>query len=209
MQNMRGKRVGPSLVLAAFVGVVLIAALPLPAAAASSAIGGHFELTDQNGRTVRDTDLRGKVALVFFGYTHCPDVCPITAANLAQALKLLGDRADQVVPVFITVDPERDTPKTIRTYLSSFDPRFVGLTGSRKRIAAIAAAYKAFYRGHDGRGKHDHHHDHGDAHAADYRIDHSTFVYIIGPDGRYRHHLAFSETPGAIADAVRPFLPRP
>jgi len=220
---MHGKRI-----LAALLGALSGLALPLPAVAhdparipanVAPAIGGHFELTDQNGRRVRDSDLHGKVALVFFGFTHCPDVCPITAASLARTLKLLGERADQVVPVFITVDPERDTPQVIKTYLAGFDPRFVGLTGSPEQIAAVAAAYKAYYSpvpvaAHAGHGGHDAHAGHG-AHAqhtqtgaADYRVDHTSFIYVVGPNGRYLRHLAFNETPETIADAVRPHLPR-
>ncbi|THF60469.1 SCO family protein [Pseudothauera rhizosphaerae] len=222
---MHEKTIRPALALA-----VLLAALAVPPQAvahggpalpaAAPAIGGHFELTDQNGRTVRDSDLRGKVALVFFGFTHCPDVCPITVANLTQALQLLGDRADQVVPVLITVDPARDTPEVIKAYLSHFDPRIVGLTGSPERIAAVAAAYKAYYSeppasAHAGHNAHDHGaHGGHEAHAAhglatDYRVDHSSFVYLLGTDGRYRTHFAFNEAPSAIADAVRPHLPNP
>ncbi|THF65471.1 SCO family protein [Pseudothauera nasutitermitis] len=209
---MHKKTIRPGLALAAMLAA--LAASPQAAAhggpalpAVAPAIGGHFELTDQHGRSVRDSDLHGKVALVFFGFTHCPDVCPITVANLAQALKLLGEQAEQVVPVFITVDPVRDTPEVIDAYLSNFDARFVGLTGTPERIAAVAAAYKAYYSeppasahaGHAGHGGH--------ASAENYRVDHTSFVYLLGTDGRYRTHLAFNETPSAIAAAVRPYLP--
>lgn len=108
-------------------------------------IGGDFTLTDTGGKTVSDRDFRGKVMLVFFGFTHCPDICPVSTASLSALMGMLGDKADQVAPIFITVDPERDTPEVMKNYLANFDKRMVGLTGSAEQIQQAANAYKVYY----------------------------------------------------------------
>jgi len=145
--------------------------------------GGSFALTDQFGMHRTDMDFRGKYMLIFFGYTYCPDVCPTTLAVEKEALDKLGARASRIVPIFITVDPKRDTPDKLKSYLSSFDanqpstrPNFVGLTGTDEEIAKAAKAYRVFYRAHlDGLM----------AGAAGYSIDHTGDVYLMGPDGKF------------------------
>ncbi|PVE24430.1 SCO family protein [Microvirga sp. KLBC 81] len=109
-------------------------------------IGGPFRLTSHEGRPFTDADLKGKPFVVFFGFTHCPEVCPTTLYDLTQDLASLGTDADKLRVAFITVDPAQDTPELMKTYLSSFDPRIVGLTGTEEEIAAVAKAYKIFYR---------------------------------------------------------------
>src|SRR5262249_53540381 len=116
-------------------------------------IGGDFTLTDQNGRPVRESDFRGRVMLVFFGFTHCPDECPATVATLTRTMELLGPLADQVAPIFITVDPERDTPAVLKDFLSNFDKRFVGLTGTQGQIRQVAELYKVYYAKSNGSEK--------------------------------------------------------
>ena len=151
---------------------------PLP-----SEFGGSFSLTDQYGTRRTDMDFRGKYMLIFFGYTYCPDVCPTTLAVEAEALDKLGARANRIVPIFITVDPKRDTPDKLKSYLSSFDanqpstrPNFVGLTGTDEEIAKAAKAYRVYYRAHlDGFM----------AGAAGYSIDHTGDVYLMGPEGKF------------------------
>ena len=109
-------------------------------------IGGPFRLTSQDGKPVSNEDLKGKPFAMFFGFTHCPEVCPTTLYDLSQDLEALGREADGLRVVFVTVDPEQDTPELMKTYLSSFDPRIVGLTGTEAEIAAAAKAYRVYYR---------------------------------------------------------------
>jgi len=136
-------------------------------------IGGPFRLTDTGGHTVTDASFRGRWMLVYFGYTSCPDVCPTELATIGAVLRELGPEADRVAPLFITVDPARDTGKVLGAYVRLFDPRLIGLTGTPAEIAAAARAYRVFYRRvalHDGNA---------------YLMDHSSFVYLMGPDGRF------------------------
>jgi protein SCO1/2 len=109
-------------------------------------IGGPFRLTNQDGQPFTDENLKGKPFVVFFGFTHCPEVCPTTLYDLTQDFEALGKDADKLQAIFVTVDPARDTPELMKTYLSSFDPRIVGLTGTEEEIAAAARAYKVYYR---------------------------------------------------------------
>jgi len=121
--------------------------LPGPQQSASKVpIGGPFRLTSHEGKTFTDEDLKGKPFAVFFGFTHCPEVCPTTLYDLTQDLEALGKDADKMRVAFITVDPAQDTPELMKTYLGSFDPRIVGLTGTEEEIAAVAKAYKIYYR---------------------------------------------------------------
>ena len=121
--------------------------LPGPQQSASKVpIGGPFRLTSHEGRAFTDEDLKGKPFAVFFGFTHCPEVCPTTLYDLTQDLEALGKDADKMRVAFITVDPAEDTPELMKTYLGSFDPRIVGLTGTEEEIAAVAKAYKVYYR---------------------------------------------------------------
>ncbi len=136
-------------------------------------IGGPFHLTDDKDRAVTDADYRGRWMLVFFGYSNCPDECPLTLQKMAGALNKLGPLADKVAPIFITVDPARDTPERLRTYLANFDPRIIGLTGSDVEIAAAAKAYRVFYAP----GRHE-------ESGADL-VSHSTFLYLMDPAGRF------------------------
>jgi protein SCO1 len=153
-------------------------------------VGGPFALLDQNGETRTDADFRGRWMLVYFGYTNCPDVCPTTLALMAEVLKRLGARANHVAPVFITLDPARDTPKVLKQYLASFDPRFIGLTGPNSHIAAVAAEYKVYHarRNLPGGG---------------YAIDHSGVICLMGPDGRFRTDYDNSQGPDEIAADLR------
>lgn len=156
------------------------------------AIGGPFALVDQNGETRTAKDFRGQYMLVYFGYTYCPDVCPTTLQDMVQALDMLGARAKRVTPVFITVDPARDTPEHLRQYAAQFSPRLVALTGSRKAIAEAAKAYHVYYA-KSGEGD-------------DYLMDHSSFIYLMGPDGRYVAHFAHGISPAKMARRIESFI---
>jgi protein SCO1/2 len=141
-------------------------------------VGGPFALTDHTGRRVTDQDFRGRYMLVFFGFTYCPDVCPSALQLISAALDRLGPKAERVVPLFITLDPERDTPEHLAEYVKSFHPRLIGLTGSASDIEAAAKAYRVYFRKvADPKS------------TAEYTIDHTVFIYVMGPDGTYRTHF--------------------
>jgi protein SCO1/2 len=141
---------------------------------AALTVGGPFSLIDGDGKPVTDQTWRGKYMLVYFGYTFCPDVCPTTMSDLSDALDKLGAKADRVQPLFITVDPKRDGPAVVKQFAAAFGPRFIGLTGSQEQIAAAAKAYRVYYAEHrTGPGP------------DDYSMDHSSVVYVMGPDGRF------------------------
>jgi protein SCO1 len=162
-----------------------------PATVDQAAIGGPFQLVDSAGHPVTDQAFRGKYMLVYFGYTFCPDVCPTTLADVAAALDKLGPRADQVQPLFITVDPERDTPPVVGQYAANFSPRLVGLTGTPDQIAAVARAYHVYYARHRTGDK-----------PGDYTMDHSSILYLMGPDGHFIAPIRADEQPEAIAGDI-------
>ncbi len=138
------------------------------------AVGGSFSLLDGDGKRVTDRDLRGKYALVYFGYTFCPDVCPTTLNQVSEALDRLGTKAGQVRPVFITIDPARDTPAVMKQYVSAFTPRLLPLTGSDAEIADVARKFRVYYAPHRT----------GDQ-PGDYTMDHSSVLYLMGPEGKF------------------------
>jgi protein SCO1/2 len=135
-------------------------------------VGGPFRLVDQNARTRSDAEFRGRWMLVYFGYTNCPDVCPTTLTLMSDVLKQLGGRASRIAPIFITLDPAHDTPHILKLYLDSFDPHFLGLTGSEQQIAAVAKEYRVYRvkRPLAGGG---------------YAIDHSSVVCLMDPSGKF------------------------
>jgi protein SCO1 len=137
-------------------------------------IGGPFTLEDGSGNRVSDKDFRGKYMLVYFGYTFCPDVCPTTLGAVADAMDKLGPAASRIQPLFITVDPKRDTPPVVRQYAAAFGPRIIGLTGTPEEIAAVAKAYRVYYAEHrTGNGP------------DDYSMDHSSVLYLMNPNGGF------------------------
>jgi protein SCO1/2 len=155
-----------------------------------ASVGGPFELTDHNGRRRTDTDFRGKLVVLYFGYTSCPDVCPTELQAITLALDKLGTAADAVQPLFITVDPERDTPARLADFISAFDPRFIALTGAMPAIRKAALAYRVYFA-------------RPVAATANYPVDHTGFIYLVGTDGRYLGFLPPGLAPDAIADAIR------
>lgn len=162
---------------------------------AGARIGGAFALTDQNGRTVRDTDFAGRYRIVYFGYTYCPDVCPTDMQKLGQAMRLLGKSAprtaDKIVPIFISIDPERDTPAAVKQFVANFDPRFVGLTGSPAAIAAVAKNYAVYFKKQPaGPG-------------GGYMVDHVAVAFLMGPKGEPIASLPIDKDGAAIAEQLR------
>jgi protein SCO1/2 len=161
----------PYLFLAAFVAAGALWNLTNIEKVSLAGVGGPFALTDQNGQPRTDADYRGKYALIYFGYTNCPDVCPTTLAVIADTMKQLGANAARVTPVFITIDPARDTPKILKPYLASFGPEFVGLTGDEASIKKATEEYRVYSAKHPLKG-------------GGYAMDHSSELYLAGPDGR-------------------------
>ena len=151
-----------------------------PVASGTALVGGPFELTNQDGKRVTDQDFRGRYMLVFFGYTYCPDVCPTTLQMMTEALDKLGAQAANIQPIFISIDPERDTPATLKAYVGNFSPRLVGLTGSAEDIAKVARAYRVAYSKLDST----------DPKA--YLMDHSSIIYLMGPDGGFVKHFTYT-----------------
>lgn len=163
------------------------------------AVGGPFSLTDHNGGPVTEAAFKGKLMLVYFGYTYCPDVCPTALTEMGNAVEALGPAGDKVVPVFVTVDPARDTPEHLKEYLSFFHPRFVGLTGTSEQVAAAAKAYRVYYA----KAKTD---AAGASDALDYLMDHTSIVYLMGPEGALKAHFPHGAGADAMAKKIRELL---
>ena len=158
-------------------------------------IGGPFTLEDGNAKPVKDRDFRGRYMLVYFGYTFCPDVCPTTLNAIADAMDRLGPAADRIQPVFITVDPKRDTPAAMKAYAAAFGPRIEGLTGTPEQIAAVAKAYRVYYAEHrTGPGP------------GDYAMDHSSVLYLMGPDGTFVAPLRADATGQEMAASLKKLM---
>jgi len=186
---------------------------------ASQAIGGRFQLTDTQGETVSAQDLQGGYTLVFFGYTHCPDVCPMTLGNISQAINVVGETqpatAERVTPVFITIDPARDDVDRMRDYVANFHPRLIGLTGDAEAIARAAEAYHVSYKKVDPEeveaaqqdgGASDsgmQMSDHADMDHGAYLMQHQSYVFLMGPDGRHIDHVAHTAGAPRIAQMIR------
>src|ERR1700676_2384628 len=177
------------------VGVILIARehMAAPGAPQAAAIGGPFRLTDQGGRIVTEADLKGRTSLVFFGFTHCPDVCPTTLFDISQIMGVLGADADRTRAVFITVDPERDTQSVLKDYMSSFDPHVSGLTGDLPSITQVAKEYRAYFKKvplEDG----------------SYTMDHTAITYLMDKEGRFVSPFSLKRPPEASAADLRSHL---
>lgn len=170
--------------------------IPQPMAAkgeSTALIGGPFTLSDRDGKPVTDKDFAGKYMLVYFGFTHCPDICPTGLLLIENVLDQLG--SDAIVPLFITLDPDRDTPKVIGDYVAHFGERIVGLSGTPEQIKQVAEAYKVYYRKVE------------DAEApGDYMIDHSGYLYLMGPDGKYLAHFPHNISESALKDGLAKFV---
>lgn len=167
-----------------------------PGANDQTSFGGPFILTASDGRVVTDRTFRGRYMLVYFGYTHCPDVCPTTIMAVSQMLKQLGPQAAKVQPLFITIDPERDTPQVIGEFIQSFDSKILGLTGSPAEIAAVARQYRVFYK------------KASIENSDDYFMEHSSYIYVMDPDGHYVTLFSHDQTeaPDQMAARLRELL---
>ena len=190
----------PLVIFAAFAGSLLVGLVimlwalgGLRGVTAPAAIGGPFQLTDQAGQTVTDQNLKGRPTLIFFGFTHCPDVCPTSLFEISEVLKAMGSDADRVNAYFVSVDPERDTAAAMKDYLSSFDPHLKGLTGDPEAVAKVLSAYRVYAKKvplKDG----------------DYTMDHTAVVYLMDKNGRFVAPFNMKRTAEAEAADVRGYL---
>lgn len=179
-------------------GLVLLLAVPKPLLQATKsltgAIGGPFTLTASDGRTVTDETFRGKWLLIYFGYTSCPDACPTALNNMGVALDRLGADGASLQPIFITVDPKRDTREILAEYLKSFDPHIVALTGTEEQIAAVTKEYRVYVEAQQGGG--------------DYLVNHSSLFYLMNPEGRFVNVIRGDASGDELADKLRQMMKR-
>jgi protein SCO1/2 len=194
------RTVRPLVIVASFAASLLVGLVimlwalgGLRGVTAPAAIGGPFQLTDQAGQTVTDQNLKGKPTLIFFGFTHCPDVCPTSLFEISEVLKAMGKDADRVNALFVSVDPERDTAAAMKDYLSSFDPHLQGLTGNPESIAKVLSAYRVYSKKvplKDG----------------DYTMDHTALIYLMDRDGRFVSPFNLKRTPAEAATDLKRYL---
>lgn len=159
-------------------------------------IVSRYLLMDHRGRAVSDQDFRGSFQLIAFGYTFCPDICPTTLAEMSLIMEKLGTRAEQLQPLFVTVDPERDTPEVLSRYTAYFHPRIIGLTGSPELVRRVADHFKVRYEKHWEPG----------AEKNQYTVDHSAGMYLLGPDGGFLGKFAYATPPQEVADRIRALM---
>ena len=171
---------------------------PTAQATGKALIGGPFSLVDGTGKRVTEKDFAGKPMLVYFGFTHCPDVCPSGLQVIAAALDRLGDKANDLNVLFITVDPERDTPETIGKYVASFHKRIIGLSGSPEEVAAVTKAYRVYAKKVP-----------DETTPGEYNVDHSSFMYLMDRDGTYARHFPHSVDAAELADALSKAIDSP
>jgi protein SCO1/2 len=180
-------------------GLVALAVLPGPReqvanvlpSTGKALVGGPFSLVDQTGKAVTDQDFRGRYMLVYFGFTHCPDVCPSGLQVVAAALDKAGAKAEQITPLLITVDPERDTPEQLASYVPSFHPRLVGLTGTPEQVAAALKAYRVYAKRVDDPKS-----------SAGYTFDHTSLIYLMDRNGEYIAHFTHATPIDRIAERL-------
>jgi protein SCO1/2 len=156
--------------------------------------GQSFSLTDHTGKLRTMADFKDKIVVLFFGYTHCPDVCPTTMHDLKLAMKLLGDQSNQVQVLFVTLDPARDSQALLAQFIPSFDPRFIALRGSEEEIAATAAVFKIYAKKIEAQGK------------GGYTVDHSAGMYVFDKEGKIRLYVDYGEKPADIANDIKQLL---
>jgi cytochrome oxidase Cu insertion factor (SCO1/SenC/PrrC family) len=178
-------------VLAAFVAFSPLFERPRAVVSGIADVGGPFTLTAHTGERISDEAFRGQFMLVAFGFTHCPDVCPAELQVMTAALESMGPAAERVQPLFVTIDPERDTAAHLADYMAHFHPRLIGLTGSTDEIAQVAKAYHVWYEKVQ----------EGDQ--PDYVMDHTSITYLMGPDGKFVQHFSFGTSAETLAKALR------
>ncbi len=196
---------GAGLMLALVVGTFLASSLSAPdgpedamaqcrGGQVAGDMGGPFELVNEHGQTVTDADVFTEPTILYFGYTFCPDVCPLDTMRNAQAVDILAERGISSTPVFITIDPERDTPEVVGTFSDNFHDKMIGLTGSPDQVKAASEAFKTYYNAHEDDG------------SGFYLVDHSTFSYLVMPQTGFADFFRRETTPEQMADRVQCFV---
>lgn len=196
MENLRR----PLVIIAAFAASLAVGLLALTwlmgdltKVAAPAAIGGPFQLTDQSGQTVTDKNLKGRPTLIFFGFTHCPDVCPTALFEISEVLRAMGKDADRVNAFFVSVDPERDTQAAMKDYLSSFDPHLKGLTGDPESVGKVLSAYRVYAK-------------RVPLKEGDYTMDHTALIYLMDREGRFVAPFNLKRKPEEAAADLKRYL---
>jgi cytochrome oxidase Cu insertion factor (SCO1/SenC/PrrC family) len=174
--------------------ILLLSIIPITAFSEETSIGGDFELTSQFNQPYSSTDAHGKVVLLFFGFTHCPDVCPNTLSTVQTVLGQLGDNAEHVQPIFISVDPQRDKPEILKNYLQYFHSNYIGLTGTSEEVDKVVKQFQGFYSFK------------GDVSGGNYSVDHTSNLYIINTLGKVTNIIPYGLPPQAITNAIEKIL---
>ena len=190
------------LLISVFLGLAVLAGMQLvspppakPLSYGEAQVGGDFSLIDHESQPFTQEQLKGRFALVYFGFTHCPDICPTGLMTITHALEALGKDAQAIQPVFISVDPERDTPKALSEYLQNFHPSFIGLSGSDEQVKQTAAAFKVYYSKVEQPGS-----------ALGYLVDHSGYIFLMGPDGKYLAHFPHNVAEQTLTATLRKLM---
>lgn len=185
------------LLAAALGGYALWSARSLTSGSGVALVGGPFTMVDHKGQTVTDKDFRGKPMLLFFGFTFCPDICPTELQVMTAAIADLGESGKDIQPILVSIDPTRDTPEVLSSYVSNFGDNVIGLTGSEQQVAAMAAEYRVFY------AKQNNPKD-----PANYLMDHSSIIYLMGADGKFIKHFSYTTDAKALAEGLKKALGR-
>jgi cytochrome oxidase Cu insertion factor (SCO1/SenC/PrrC family) len=162
-----------------------------PTGSGTALVGGPFTMVKHTGETVTDQSYKGKYTLLFFGFTYCPQICPAELQVMTAALDMLGPKANDITPIFVSIDPERDTPEQLASYLSNFHKSFVGLTGSPQQVADMAKAYRVFYSKVENKDD-----------PAAYMMDHSTLIFLMDQQGAFRKHFTYATDPAELAKGI-------
>ena len=182
--------------LRTLIGLTAMICTAFPSLAETSGVGGRFIMQDHTGQIITDSDFEGSYMLITFGYTYCPDICPTNLAEMSDVLDLLGPRGNNILPIFISVDPARDTADRMKEYLSHFHERFIGLTGSESMLKRLTASYKVAYKIHQPEG----------ADADQYVVDHAAGMYLMGTDGKFLVKFVYGVNPKEMAKRIEDFL---
>lgn len=180
---------------AALAAFAFLAPRNLMPSTGTALVGGPFVMVNHKGEAVTEKTYAGKPMLLFFGFTFCPDICPTELQVIGQALEIMGPDGSTIQPLFVTVDPERDTPELIASYISNFNPRFVGLTGTPQQVANMADAYRVFYAKQENSKS-----------PQDYLMDHSSIIYLMGADGQFLKHFSYTTDAKSLAEGLQAAL---
>jgi cytochrome oxidase Cu insertion factor (SCO1/SenC/PrrC family) len=186
---------GLMLIAAAAIAVYALMSQPPLRSVGTPDVGGPFTMVDHSGQTVSEKTYLGKPMLLFFGFTYCPDVCPTELQVMAAALESMGDAGSEIQPIFVSIDPARDTPEVMKAYVENFGPRFIGLTGTAEQVGIMAKAYKVFFEKQPNEAAPD-----------QYLMDHSSTIYLMGADGKFLKHFSYTTDAAKLADGLRAAL---